>query len=50
MLMLEDTRLRADPFADLNSTAKKDTKIYLQSILSQVAFHTRLGGKQPAGK
>lgn len=51
MLTLKDTRVRADAFVDFYSRAKKerDSKNYLQSILSQVAFHTRLGGKQPAG-
>jgi len=48
MLTLEDTMMRADTFAKFYSKMKKKTssKIYLQSILSQVAFHLGLGGKQ----
>lgn len=55
MLMLEDARLRIDPSVDFYSKTKKKKKergseICLQSILRQAAPHTRLGGKQPAGR
>lgn len=47
MLMLKDTRLRADPFVDFYSEVEKErvSKIYLQSILSQVAFPPKAGDK-----
>lgn len=53
LLTLGDTRLRAHPFVDFSSkkvTKERGSKIYLQSILSQVATHRGMGGKEPAGR